>query len=136
MIGEVTMQNFNEESKSELKSSMYNSNVHDATIEKVDYSAFEHKLKISFLSSSYNERIIYTFCDVKIFLFTRGDWDGDSETVLGLTVEENISYLKERVACCDSTTETALYFVLEMFSGDEFHIVSNEVSIEIVKQVD
>lgn len=62
------------------------------------------------------------------------DWPGDRTTVLSLTVEEDFSYLQNHqlLKQCKYTKDD-LYFLVQMFSGDELHIVSKEVIAEVIE---
>ena len=90
----------------------------------------------------YRDRVVYTFFNVgmnlifrnvEIALAVKGQEYGSSETILSLTVEEDFTYLKKYLSDCDESVDSNLYLLFQMFSGDELHIVSKEVIIEIAE---
>ena len=74
-----------------------------------------------------------TFIGIGIALTIKGDWSGNRETIISLTVEEDSSYLQNYLLKHGEYTEDSLYLLFQMFSGDELHIVSKEVIIEIAE---
>lgn len=48
-------------------------------------------------------------------------------------MEEDFTYLKKYLSDCDESVDSNLYLLFQMFSGDELHIVSKEVIIEIAE---
>ena len=115
----------------ELKVFLYNSYVHDAKIENVIFNCREDKIEIELFNPISNVNMHFTFLDIAIVLKIQGEWAGSPETIISLTVEDDCSYLQKylRKHCCH--TEEALYLLFQMFSGDELHIVSKEVFIEM-----
>ena len=115
----------------ELKVFLYNSYVHDAIIENVIFNCREDKIEIELFNPISNVNMHFTFLDIAIVLKIQGEWAGSPETIISLTVEDDCSYLQKylRKHCCH--TEEALYLLFQMFSGDELHIVSKEVFIEM-----
>ena len=73
------------------------------------------------------------FRNVEIALAVKGKEYGSSETILSLTAEEDFTYLKKYLSDCDESVDSNLYLLFQMFSGDELHIVSKEVIIEIAE---
>ena len=53
------------------------------------------------------------------------------QTILSLTVEENFSYLQRHIQNYRESMDDFLYLLFQMFSGDEWHIVSGEVTVEV-----
>ena len=61
----------------------------------------------------------------------KGDWSENRETIISLTAEEDFSYLQNYNIKHSEYMEDSLYLLFQMFSGDELHIVSKEVIIEV-----
>lgn len=131
------MPKFDKHRIKELKELLFNSyagNTHDAIIESFQYEYGEGRLKVETFHPFYRVRLSFTFHDIEILLATKGYWHGSRETILGLTVSEDLSYLQNCLPRCREDIEDSLYFMFQTFSGNELHIVCREVSIEIEKQ--
>ena len=107
------MPKFSKSNMKELKKLLYNSCVHDASMENLEYRCREDCIKIELLHPYFNYQL------------------GSRETVISLTVEEDYSYLQTYLSKCNEYPENALYLLFQMLSGDELHIVSKEVTVEI-----
>ncbi len=127
------MPRFDKNKIKEIKNFLYNSCVHDAKLEKVGYKCGEDTIKIELFNPIYDIKINLTFRNIGIALAIKGNEHGDRETIISLTVEEDFSYLQNYLPKYSEGIEDSLYLLFQMFSGDELHIVSREVSIEIIK---
>lgn len=127
------MPKFNNNEAEELKALLYDSYIHDAKLESVRYECSEDSLKVEAFNPIFNVKIDLTFCDVGIALAIRGNDLGSRETILSLTAEEDFSYLQNYIQKCSESIEDSLYLLFQMFSGDELHIVSREVIVEIAR---
>lgn len=124
------MPKFQKDNISELKAFLYHSSdVHDAKIKTVEYNISEDILKIKLYNPIFKTAIGLSFHDVGVFLRARGDWHGKRDTVLALTVEEDFSILQNDLIK-QNRLEDSLHLCFQMFSGEEWHIVSKEVEIE------
>lgn len=128
------MPRYNKNSVKELKAFLYNSYIHDANLENVEYNCKEDRIKIKLVNPIFGVQIDLIFLNIGLALVTKGDWPGDRATVLSLTVEEDFSYLQNHqlLKQCKYTKDD-LYFLVQMFSGDELHIVSKEVIAEVIE---
>lgn len=115
----------------ELKAFLYDSYVHDANLEYVEYSCKDDRIKIELYNPIFDVKIDLTFLDIVITLSIKGDWPGNRATLISLSVEKNLSYLQKSLLKANEYMEDALYLLFQMLSGDEFHIVSKEVIVEI-----
>lgn len=125
------MPKFNKNSSRELKDYLYNNCFHDAKLQNIEYKSTKDTLKIELLNPFFNKKLVLTFHDIEIFLAMKGNWHGSSEEVSSLTLEEDFSYLKTYMLNQSECINSDLYLLFQMFSGDEWHIVSKEVIIEI-----
>lgn len=66
-------------------------------------------------------------------MFIVGHELGDRETILSLTAEEDVSYFQNCTKVCGDVLCDSVYLLLQMFSGDELHVVSKAVIIESVR---
>lgn len=115
----------------ELKAFLYDSYVHDANLGYVEYSCKDDRIKIELYNPIFDVKIDLTFLDIVITLSIKGDWPGNRATLISLSVEKNLSYLQKSLLKANEYIEDALYLLFQMLSGDELHIVSKEVIVEI-----
>ena len=119
----------------ELKEFLYNSCVHDAKLKNINYdctpSGSTSMFPLNF-SVIRMVKIALTFLDIEIMLTVKGEWCENRETIISLTAEDDFSYLQNYLIKHGESMEDSLYMLFQMFSGDELHIVSKEVIIEIV----
>lgn len=127
------MSRFNKNKAKELRQFLYNSCIHDAKLESIRYKYGADCLEIKAFNPIFNVKINLTFCDVEIVLAIRNSDSGNRETIISLTVEDDLSYLQNYIQKYSGSMEDSLYLLFQMFSGDELHIVSKEVIIEIAR---
>lgn len=127
------MPRFDKNNTKELKEFLYNSCVHDAKLENVGYECGEDSIKIELFNSIFNVKIDLTFHNIGIALAIKGKAYGSRETIISLTVEEDFSYLQNYIPKHSEGVVDSLYLLFQMFSGDELHIVSKEVIVEITR---
>ncbi len=127
------MPRFDKNNIKEIKDFLYNSCVHDAKLENVGYKCGEDTIKIELLNPIFNVKINLIFHNIGIALAIKGEAHGSRETIISLTAEEDFSYLKNYLPNYNEGIEDSLYLLFQMFSGDELHIVSREVSVEIIR---
>lgn len=125
------MLQFNKCNTKELIALLYNSSIHDAKIDSIIYEYGKEILKIEAINPIFNTKINLTFHDILIALAIKNNGFGSRETIISLTVEEDFSYLQEYLLKCDKNIDDSLYLLFQMFSGDELHIVSKKVIVEI-----
>ncbi len=125
------MTRYNKNTTKELKEFLYNSYVHDAKLENVKYDCREDSIKIELFNPISDVKIDLTFHNIAIALTIKGEWSGNRETIISLTVEEDFSYLQNYLLKYSEYMEDSLYLLFQMFSGDELHIVSKEVIVNI-----
>ena len=104
--------------------------VHDAKIETLRYDRECKKLMIVAFNSAFNTKIKLICKDVKFLQFINTGEFSNSETILSLTVEKDYLQLLEGVFKCKDCFKNSLCLLIQMFSGDEIHIVSEEVCLE------
>lgn len=127
------MPRFDKSETKELKELLYNSCIHDAKLESVRYERGEDCLKVEAFNPIFNVKIDLTFRDVGIILMIGDNGLGSRETIISLTAEEDFSYLQNYIQKYSESIEDSLYLLFQMFSGDELHIVSKEVIVEIAR---
>ena len=126
------MPRFNKNNIKELKEFLYNSYDHDAKLKNAKYDSGEDSLKIELFNPIFEVKITLTFHNIGIAFAVKGEWTGSRETIISLTVEEDFSYLQNYLLKHSDYMEDSLYLLFQMFSGDELHIVSKEVVVEII----
>lgn len=126
------MPRYDKNNADELKALLYNSCVHDAKLENAEHDFREDSIKIKLFNPISGVKINFTFLNIGIALTIKGDWHGERATIVSLTVEENFSYLQKYLPEHGKYLDS-LYLLFQTFSGDELHIVSKEVIVEIVE---
>ena len=124
------MPRFDRNNIKELKEFLQNSYDHDAKLENIRYDCGEDSIKIELFNPIFNVKIALIFRNIGVVLAIKGGKYGNRETIISLTIEEDFSYLQTYLPKHSECIEGSLYLLLQMFSGDELHIVSKEVIIE------
>lgn len=107
---------------------LYRSNIHDAIIIEHKYDVSEKRFTISATSPVDYANIRVVFDEILYLQFIAGDWQGNQNSVHALILEEDDFDIPEKYR---SNLCNYLHFVLQTFSGDEFHIVSCGVIISV-----
>lgn len=123
---------FDKSNSNQLKELLYRSYVHDARLESIRYDSKDKCIKIALSNSSFDVSYKLIFQNVEIALAIKGEEYGSSEALVSLTVEKDFSYLQTYIPQCSKCTKNSLYVLLQMFSGDELHVVAQKVLIEII----
>ena len=126
------MPRYNKNNIKELKEYLYNSCVHDAELKNIKCDYIEDQIEIELFNPIFDVKILLTFLNIGITFSVKGDWSGNRETINSLTVEDDFSYLHNYLIKHSENREDSLYMLFQMFSGDELHIVSKEVIVEII----
>lgn len=121
---------FDKSSIKYLKEYLYQSSVHDARCEAIRYDNTAKALTIDAVNPINKTRMRFCFQNVKIMISVSGDWIGSKETILSITVEDDDAHIQNysKFGNCDITDSLCL--VMQMFSGDELHIVAGELFVE------
>lgn len=127
------MKKFDKNNSSKLKELLYDSFVHDAKLENIEYKCGEDGIKIELFNPIFNVKIYLTFYNIEIAFAIKGREAGSQETIISLTVEEDFSYLQTYLSNQSVDMASSLYLLFQTFSGAELHIVSKEVVVEVVK---
>lgn len=122
---------FYKDNINDLEELLYNSYVHDSKIENIRYKKDDDSIKIELFNPIFNVKTYLTFCGVEVSLAIKGKEYGNSETIISLTVEKDFSYLHKYLTQYSERIEDSLYLLFQMLSGDELHIVSKEVIVEL-----
>ena len=130
-VQRVTMPRYNKDNVKGLKELLYNSYVHDAELENAEFDFKEDSIKITLFNPIFGAKINFTFLNIETALTIKGDWQGERTTVVSLTVEEDFSYLQKYLPNHGEYMDS-LYLLFQTFSGNELHIVSKEVIVEVV----
>ena len=109
---------------------LYNSYVHDAKLENIEYDCAEDKITVQMLNPIFNTKMNLTLCNIEMVFSVKGDWHGDRETIHSLTLEKDFSYLNNYLLKQRKPSQDSLYLLFQMFSGDEIHIICKEVIID------
>lgn len=127
------MPTYDKNNINELRELLFNSYVHDAELENVEYNYKQGSIKIILYNPIFNAKMDLTFNDIVTALAIKGGWNGSRETIISLTAEEDFSYLQNYLHNYGEFIEDSLYLLFQMFSGDELHIVSKKVVVETIR---
>ena len=127
------MPRFSKNNAQELKELLFNSCLHDAELKDIRYNLGEHSVTIRMFNPIYNVKFDLTFSNIEMVFGIKGREFGSSETIVSLTLEEDFSYLQTYLPEHSKCMDSSLYLLLQMFSGDELHIASKEVVLEITR---
>ena len=121
------MPGFSKSNAKELREFLYNSYVHDAKLVNINYKCGEDLAEVELLNPIFNVGYHFIFSSIRVFLATKGDWNGRRDIIVSFTAEEEFSYLRRYLPKYGEDRKNSLYFLLQMFSGGELHIVSDYV---------
>ena len=124
------MSKYSKNSVRKLEEFLYNSHIHDSRLENIRYDFGRDKIEIELFNPIFDVKYYLVFSSIEVMFTTRGKWYANREIISSLTIED-FSYLKNYLVQFDEYAGEPLYLLFQMFSGDEVHIVSKEVSIEI-----
>jgi len=127
------MLRFDKTNANELIGLLYNSYAHDSQLENIGYHWDEDSIKIELFNSFFNSKLDLTFHNIQVMFTSKGNEYGSRTTILSLSVEEDYSSLKTYLPKYSEYFEDSLYLLFQMFSGDELHIVSKDVIVQITK---
>ena len=119
----------------DLREILYNSNAHDSIIYKYEYCWSEDKIRIILINEFFHEKIELIFAGIETTFVIKKKEFGSREAVVSLTVEDDLSYLYTYYSQKHISENKYIYIVLQMFSMDEIHIVSNKISVETMTLV-
>ena len=123
------MQVYTKLSEKILQNDLYHSCVHDATVEYIKWDCASQSLSIRMKNEYAKEAIHFLFSQVRYCLYVKGKQRGDSTVVSSLTVEK-IDTTTSPFPAHISNCTPYLYLLLQMFSGDEWHILCDAVTID------
>lgn len=124
------MLKFDKTCKNELKNFIFESNIHDARLMDLQYDNRQKTMSVKVVSSIYNKAMLLLFQNIQIISYIKGDELGDANTILSLTIEDDYSQITDGRRLLKNVQNDCIYFLFQMFSGDELHIISKEVLIK------
>lgn len=124
------MLKFDKTCEGALKKFIYESHIHDAMLKDLQYDSIHKTVSMQIINLIHNSKMSLHFLDVEIFLRISGSEWGDKNTILSLTIEDDCSQIKDCERLGKKVTNDSIYFLFQMFSGDELHVISREVFIK------
>lgn len=115
----------------ELREAVYNSNIHDANIVSLDFNPTLMCVTIIARNVVFRKEIHFYFPEIKSLFSQKGNWEGCSNQILSLTIEDNFSLNNAPISMPDGGYSSALLFIFELFSGSEIWIISECVDFEV-----
>ena len=127
------MYKFDKHQIEDLKQWLLESNVHDSQIYFLKYDQEKGILKLRMFNPFFDVGINFIFEEVMVFLSINSDELSNRKTVLGVTVEDDFSYLQNCTGVCDGDISSSLYLLFEIVSGDQLHIVCKNVIVGVTE---
>jgi len=116
-----------------LNDYLYYSDIHDARIKLSSYDRSHGILTVETINPIHNTMMTFIFKDVKIILSAISKESVYSKTIISLTVEDDYSCFQNWGHIYGNNFGNSLYLLFQMLSGDELHIICEEVLIDSVK---
>ena len=106
--------------------------IHDSVIADYFYDFKQKSLSISLSNSFCRSKIYFCFKNLKFsFLLNKNEFGNPTEVIAGV-VEDDYTFLEEKFPwISNEIADQDMYFVFQMFSMDELHIVFEEVQINV-----
>ncbi len=109
--------------------------IHDADLRQIWYDPSEKTLKIVLYNSIYKSEVRMQFYGVCLFLSTGFDpWGMTNQTVSVLVLEEEDILIAETFKQFHQSVSNKLHFLFELFSGNQIHIVAENIAISETAQ--
>ena len=124
---------FNYTNRDSFKEWLYaNYIIHDSVIADYTYDFAQKTLRIKLINSFYNTNFTFCFEGVKLSLILNKNEFGNPTEVIAGVVEDDYTFLEEKFPwISNEIADQNMYFVFQMFSMDELHIVFEEVQINV-----
>lgn len=121
----------------ELKLFLRTIPAHDAEFDSIKYDKLGKKVIINIHNPIPNDplcigksNMMIEFNKVSLFLSLDTDKWGSDDTILILTLEDDYELIK-KIVSDDIISDKHLYFIFQMFSGNEIHILCKEALFDI-----
>lgn len=121
------MKVYNIDNKRELTEYLSSIPVHDAYFKTISYNKPEKKFSIELYNDITDTRIKIVFSQVKFLFSIDSDRWGVNESISSLTLESDFSQFIKIFEQYKIKVTNELYFLFQMFSGNEIYIICKEV---------
>lgn len=124
---------FNVKNVLQLDEALHELPIHDSGITSIENVVGNKELSIHLSNLYENKKIELVFSCVDIFKTAiSGDYD-QGDDVITLYHERSKEAFKKIVKDNNISYDKSLYFVLQLFSGKEYHIVCQSVDIQLMQ---
>lgn len=124
---------FNVKNVLQLDEALHELPIHDSGITSIENVVGNKELSIHLSNLYENKKIELVFSCVDIFKTAiSGDYD-QGDDVITLYHERSKEAFKKIVKDNNISYDKSLYFVLQLFSGKEYHIVCQSVDIQVMQ---
>ena len=107
--------------------------IHDSGITSIENVVGNKELSIHLSNFYENKKIELFFCCVDIFKTEISENYDQGDDVITLYHERSKEAFKKIVKDNNISYDESLYFVLQLFSGKEYHIVCKSVDIQVMQ---
>ena len=124
---------FNVKNVLQLDEALHELPIHDSGITSIENEVGNKELLIHLSNLYENKKIELLFGCVDIFKTTiSGDYD-QGDDVITLYHERSKEAFKKIVKDNNISYDKSLYFVLQLFSGKEYHIVCESIDVQVIQ---
>lgn len=117
----------------QLDEALHELPIHDSGITSIENEAGNKELLIHLSNLYENKKIELLFGCVDIFKTAiSGDYD-QGDDVITLYHERSKEAFKKIVKDNNISCDKSLYFVLQLFSGKEYHIVCKSIDVQVIQ---
>lgn len=127
---------FNVKNVLQLDEALHELPIHDSGITSIENEVGNKELLIHLSNLYENKKIELLFGCVDIFKTAiSGDYD-QGDDVITLYHERSKEAFKKIVKDNNISYDKSLYFVLQLFSGKEYHIVCKSIDVQVIQGID
>lgn len=124
---------FNVKNVIQLDEALHELPIHDSGITSIENEVSNKELLIHLSNLYENKKIELLFGCVDIFKTAiSGDYD-QGDDVITLYHERSKEAFKKIVKDNNISYDKSLYFVLQLFSGKEYHIVCKSIDVQVIQ---
>ena len=128
----LNMMKFSNSNRTEFEKWLASSYVHDSVITEYLYETKQKALQVTLINTYFHTRMTFRFENVKALSVINKNELGNSEVVIAGVLEKDYSFFEEKLDTTKpSKDEEYLYFVFQMLSMDEVHILFESVTLNV-----
>ena len=116
----------------EFKNFIFYSHIHDSRVKTIPN---EKSIVLKIHNEHFGIEYEFIFSEIEAILFLKADTHRPSDTVYAFSLEEDFSLLPNCIPIQKERSKDLLYILIEMLSGDTFHIVSKTILVSVSSSI-